>query len=127
MWHKYRDVPYLTAWHVDPSPRPAPWYHGPRLAAAERVEASAGTPPNRRRLVRVVHGTPEAAIAKLDELRAELDHESDVAAADSFADLCRRYVDDRERLGRAPSYVVEMRRSTPCWRRPPSAPVGPQR
>ena len=60
--------------------------------------------------MRVVHGTPEAAIAKLDELRAELDHESDVAAADSFADLCRRYVDDRERLGKAPSYVVEMRR-----------------
>jgi integrase len=60
--------------------------------------------------VRVCRGEHDDAVALLAELQAILDHDDAVAAGDSFADLCRRYVDDRERLGKAPSYVVEMRR-----------------
>ena len=60
--------------------------------------------------VRIVHGDHDAAVAELAKLRDVLDHDTAVAAGDSFADLCGRYVDDRERLGRSPSYVDEMRR-----------------
>lgn len=74
-----------------------------------RVEASAGSGPTRRRLVRVV-ADQESAERTLAELRRELDHELAVDAAESLVGLCRRYVDDRRRLGRAPSYLAEMGR-----------------
>ena len=72
--------------------------------------ASAGSRDDRRRLVRVCRGTYEDAVALQEQLRAELDHDDAIAAGDSLLALCRRYADDRERLGRAASYVVEMRR-----------------
>lgn len=72
--------------------------------------ASSSSRESRRRLVRVVRGTHEEAVAVLDELRRELDHESAVDAADSLVSLCRRYIADRARLGRAPSYVAELTR-----------------
>jgi integrase len=74
------------------------------------VVASAGSRDDRRRLVRVCRGTYEDAVALQETLRAELDHEDGIAAGDSLLALCRRYADDRERLGRAASYVAEMRR-----------------
>ena len=80
-----------------------------------RVVASAGSGESRRRLVRIVPGPPgdappADAIAALVELRAELDHEIAVESGESLVGLCRRYVADRARLGRAPDYVAEMGR-----------------
>jgi integrase len=74
-----------------------------------RVEASAGSGSTRRRLVRI-EPDQESAEQTLAELRRELDHELAVSDAESLVGLCRRYVADRERLGKAPSYVAEMHR-----------------
>jgi integrase len=79
-------------------------------AGGWRVEASAGSGPDRRRLVRIVQGDQDAASEKLDELRALLDHEIAVDDAGSLAGLCRRHVADLARLGRAPDYVRELTR-----------------
>lgn len=82
----------------------------PHARGGFRVEASAGSGADRVRLVRVVRGDHDAAVAMLAELRAELDHAVAVDHAESLVALCRRYVADRARLGRAPSYVAEMAR-----------------
>jgi integrase len=61
--------------------------------------------------VRVCRGDHDAAVALQIELRRELDDELDDAGPpDSLAAVCAEYADDRERLGRAESYVVELRR-----------------
>jgi integrase len=74
------------------------------------VVASAGSRDSRRRLVRVCRGDLDAAEKLQRELLRELDHELAVDSAESLVGLCRRYADDRARLGRAPSYVAELRR-----------------
>ena len=84
---------------IDPHPRGG-W----------RVTASAGSRENRRRLVRVVRGTHDDAIAALALLRRDLDDELAVESGESFVGLCRRHVADLARLGRAPSYLDEMNR-----------------
>jgi integrase len=59
----------------------------------------------------VCRGDHDDAIALLLELRAELDvEERPGPAAATLAALCAEYADDRERLGRAESYVRELRR-----------------
>jgi integrase len=60
--------------------------------------------------VRVERGDLDAAKRLQRRLYDELDVELAEGSPDSLAGLCRRYVDDRERLGRAESYVAEMRR-----------------
>jgi integrase len=72
--------------------------------------ASSTTAGDRKRLVRIVRGTEKDAIRAQGRLLDELAEELAVGSPDSLAGLCRRYADDRERLGRAESYVVEMRR-----------------
>ena len=82
----------------------------PHPAGGWRVVASAGSGQNRRRLVRIVQGPHADAVRALVALRGELDHEIAIESGESLVGLCRRYVDDRERLGRAPAYVAELGR-----------------
>jgi integrase len=71
--------------------------------------ASSTVAGDRKRLVRVVPGITEA-IRVQRRLYDELADQLGIAGAgDSLAALCARYVDDRERLGRAASYVAYMR------------------
>jgi integrase len=72
--------------------------------------ASSSSRESRRRLVRIVRGSHDDAVAMLDALRAELDQEVGVGSPESLVALCRRYVADRARLGRAPSYIADLRR-----------------
>jgi integrase len=82
--------------------------------------------------VRVVPASPGArpereALRVQSRLYDELADELAAGSPDSLAGLCRRYADDRERLGRAESYVREMRRKvellaeTALGRRPASS------
>jgi integrase len=73
--------------------------------------ASATIAGDRRRLVRIERGDLNAAKRLQRRLYDELGEELGIAGAgDSLAALCARYADDRERLGRAETYLVEMRR-----------------
>ena len=94
------------------TPKQAPRTPGitPHPAGGWRVVASSGSGESRRRLVRIVPGKHSAAVAALGELRAELDHTVAVESSESLVGLCRRYVADRARLGRAPNYVAELAR-----------------
>jgi integrase len=92
-----------------------------------RVVASSTIAGDRRRLVRIERGDLNAAKRLQRKLYDELGEALGVdGAGDSLAALCARYADDRERLGRAESYVVEMRRKvtllaeTALGRRPAS-------
>ena len=60
--------------------------------------------------MRVVRGELVDAERVLGELRRELDHDVAVDSPASLVGLCRRYVADRARLGRATSYVAELGR-----------------
>jgi integrase len=87
----------------------------PHPAGGWRVVASAGSGPDRRRLVRIVPGAhtaspPAEAIAALVALRAELRHDIAIESGESLVGLCRRYVADRARLGRSTTYVAELGR-----------------
>jgi integrase len=92
------------------SDRPLPPGITPHPRGGFRVVVSSTTAGERKRLVRVVRGTEKDAIRVQGRLYDELDHELAADSPDSLAGLCARYADDRERLGRAESYVAEMRR-----------------
>jgi integrase len=89
--------------------------------------ASSTIAGDRRRLVRVERGDLNAAKRLQRKLYDELGEALGIdGAGDSLAALCARYVEDRERLGRAESYVAELRRKvallaeTALGRRPAS-------
>jgi integrase len=83
------------------------------------VVASAGPRTDRRRITRIYRDESAplfvehaGAVALLDELREQLDRELAGVSDSSLAALVARYADDRERLGRAESYVRELRRKS---------------
>jgi integrase len=89
----------------------------PHKAGGWRVVASAGGRADRRRLTRIYRDESASEFAEhagavdlLDELYNELDRQIAGTSSSSLAGMVRRYADDRERLGRAESYVRELRR-----------------